>query len=68
MFDAKRAVPIAPLYRDVFEHDNCGIGACVDIKGKKSHGTVENALKIVETWSIGQARMQRGKPAMGWVS
>ena len=38
MFDAKRAVPIAPLYRDVFEHDNCGIGACVDIKGKKSHG------------------------------
>ncbi|MCI8930699.1 MAG: glutamate synthase large subunit [Lachnospiraceae bacterium] len=48
MFDAKRAVPIAPLYRDVFEHDNCGIGACVDIKGKKSHGTVENALKIVE--------------------
>ena len=48
MFDAKRAVPIAPLYRDVFEHDNCGIGACVDIKGKESHGTVENALKIVE--------------------
>ncbi len=48
MFDAKRAVPKAPLYREEFEHDNCGIGACVDIKGRKSHGTVENALKIVE--------------------
>ena len=24
------------LYRPEFEHDNCGIGAVVNIKGKKS--------------------------------
>ena len=36
------------LYRDIFEHDNCGIGAVISSKGIKSHKTVENALKIVE--------------------
>ena len=36
------------LYRREFEHDNCGIGACVNIHGEKSRATVENALKIVE--------------------
>ena len=49
MFDVKKEVPEAPLYRQQFEHDNCGIGACVNIKGTKSRATVENALKIVET-------------------
>ena len=48
MFDVKRSIPNAPLYRAEFEHDNCGIGACVNIKGKKSRAIVENALKIVE--------------------
>ena len=37
------------LYDPSFEHDNCGIGACVNIKGIKNHQTVDNALKIVET-------------------
>lgn len=36
------------LYDPSFEHDNCGIGAVVNIKGIKTHQTVENALKIVE--------------------
>lgn len=36
------------LYRPQFEHDNCGIGAIVNIKGEKSQKTVENALEIVE--------------------
>lgn len=36
------------LYSPEFEHDNCGIGAVVNIKGKKTHQTVEDALKIVE--------------------
>ena len=48
MFDVKRTIPQSPLYRAEFEHDNCGIGACVNIKGRKSRATVENALKIVE--------------------
>ena len=36
------------MYDPRFEHDNCGIGAVVNIKGVKTHQTVENALKIVE--------------------
>ena len=38
----------SPLYRPQFEHDACGIGAVVDIKGRRSYGTVDNALEIVE--------------------
>ena len=48
MFDAKGNGLVSNLYRKEFEHDNCGIGACVNIKGKQSRETVENALKIVE--------------------
>jgi glutamate synthase (NADPH/NADH) large chain len=36
------------LYDPQFEHDACGIGAVVDIKGRKSHQTVDDALAIVE--------------------
>ena len=48
MFDVKLEVPQAPLYDPAFEHDNCGIGAIVNIKGTKSRSTVEHALSIVE--------------------
>ena len=48
MFNANRARLTPPLYRESFEHDNCGIGACVNIRGVKSHEIVENSLKIVE--------------------
>ena len=33
------------LYDPQFEHDACGIGAVVDIKGRKSHQTVDDALR-----------------------
>ena len=36
------------LYDQSFEHDNCGIGAVVNIKGLKTYKTVDDALKIVE--------------------
>ena len=36
------------LYESSFEHDNCGIGAIVNIRGEKSHAIVDDALKIVE--------------------
>ena len=36
------------LYRREFEHDNCGIGAIVNIKGIRTHQTIDDALKIVE--------------------
>ena len=36
------------LYRPEFEHDACGIGAVVSIKGEQSHKIVSDALYIVE--------------------
>lgn len=65
MFDAKLTVSKAPLYRPEFEHDNCGIGACVNIKGRKSHGIVENALKIVENLEHRAGKDAEGKTGDG---
>ena len=48
------------LYDPQFEHDACGIGAVVDIKGRKSHQTVSDALCIVE-----QLEHRAGKDAEG---
>lgn len=36
------------LYEPCFEHDNCGVGAIINIYGKKSHSVVSDALSIVE--------------------
>jgi glutamate synthase (ferredoxin) len=36
------------LYDPRFEHDNCGIGAIVNMDGHADHRTVDNALAIVE--------------------
>ena len=36
------------LYHPRLEHDACGIGVVVDIKGRQSHRTVDDALSIVE--------------------
>ena len=65
MFDVKRDGPQAPLYRESFEHDNCGIGACVNIKGQKSRETVENALKIVENLEHRAGKDAEGKTGDG---
>ena len=65
MFDAKLTVPRSPLYRTEFEHDNCGIGACVNIKGHKSRATVENALKIVENLEHRAGKDAEGKTGDG---
>ena len=65
MFDVKKTAPQAPLYRPEFEHDNCGIGACVNIKGKKSRETVENALKIVENLEHRAGKDAEGKTGDG---
>lgn len=61
MFDVKRNVPEAPLHRAEFEHDNCGIGAVVNIKGAKTRETVENALKIVENLEHRAGKDAEGK-------
>ncbi|MCM1233665.1 MAG: glutamate synthase large subunit, partial [Ruminococcus flavefaciens] len=65
MFDVKMTVPKAPLHRAEFEHDNCGIGACVNINGKKSRATVENALKIVENLEHRAGKDAEGKTGDG---
>ncbi|MDE7253182.1 MAG: glutamate synthase large subunit [Acetatifactor sp.] len=65
MFDVKKDVAQAPLYREEFEHDNCGIGACVNIGGKKTRGTVENALKIVENLEHRAGKDAEGKTGDG---
>ena len=65
MFDVKNNLPQAPLYREEFEHDNCGIGACVNIKGDKSHTTVENALRIVENLEHRAGKDAEGKTGDG---
>jgi glutamate synthase (ferredoxin) len=53
------------LYDSRFEHDNCGIGAVVNIKGKKTHDTVENALKIVENLEHRAGKDAEGKTGDG---
>ena len=49
-----------PLYDPSFEHDNCGIGAIVNIDGTKDYATVDNALAIVE-----RLEHRAGKDAAG---
>ena len=54
MFEVKNELPKAPLYREEFEHDNCGIGACVTcactVAGQRKRvckdGPVFNALEV----------------------
>jgi glutamate synthase (ferredoxin) len=41
------APPKQGLYDPQFEHDSCGVGFLVHIKGKKSHGIVTAALQIL---------------------
>ena len=53
------------MYRPEFEHDNCGIGAVVNIKGKKTHDTVANALKIVEHLEHRAGKDAEGKTGDG---
>ena len=53
------------LYRESFEHDNCGIGAIVNIKGVKSHSTVAGALEIVEHLEHRAGKDAEGKTGDG---
>ena len=48
------------LYEPEFEHDSCGIGAIVNIKGEKSRYVVDGALRIVE-----KLEHRAGKDAAG---
>ncbi len=53
------------LYDPRFEHDNCGIGAVVNINGKQSRYVVENALNIIEKLEHRAGKDAEGKTGDG---
>ncbi|RKI42260.1 glutamate synthase large subunit [bacterium D16-51] len=53
------------LYNPRFEHDNCGIGAIVNMKGNKTHDTVSGALDIVEKLEHRAGKDAEGKTGDG---
>ena len=57
--------PAQGLYDPRFEHENCGIGAVVNMKGETDHSVVDNALKIVETLEHRAGKDAEGKTGDG---
>ena len=53
------------LYRPAWEHDNCGIGAVADLRGRKSHQVVADALTIVENLEHRAGKDAEGKTGDG---
>ena len=53
------------LYDPALEHDACGIGAVVDIQGRKTRQTVDDALKIVEKLEHRAGKDAEGKTGDG---
>ena len=53
------------LYCPNMEHDNCGVGAVVNIKGEKSRRIVTDALKIVENLEHRAGKDAEGKTGDG---
>lgn len=53
------------LYDPRFEHDNCGIGAVVNIKGEPSRYVVDSALTIVEKLEHRAGKDAEGKTGDG---
>lgn len=53
------------LYDPRFEHENCGIGAVVNMNGKADYKVVDNALKIVETLEHRAGKDAEGKTGDG---
>ena len=65
MTDRFEAIRNRGLYDPTFEHDNCGIGAIIDIKGRKSHQLVSDALSIVEHLDHRAGKDAEGKTGDG---
>lgn len=57
--------PTQGLYDPRFEHENCGIGAVVNMKGETDRSVVDNALKIVETLEHRAGKDAEGKTGDG---
>ena len=67
MDDLRKGAPFPAqgLYSPAFEHENCGIGAVVDLKGERSRRVVEGALSIVEKLEHRAGKDAEGKTGDG---
>ncbi len=50
------------LYCPTMEHDNCGIGAVVNLRGSAPTKPWMTRLRLWSVWSIGLAKMHWAKP------
>ena len=53
------------LYRSDFEHENCGIGAIIDVEGRADHRLVSDSLSIVENLEHRAGKDAEGKTGDG---
>ena len=65
MTDQSERIRREGLYDPSFEHDNCGIGAIIDIEGRKSHELVCDSLSIVERLDHRAGKDAEGKTGDG---
>ncbi|MBP5332469.1 MAG: hypothetical protein J6Y89_11530, partial [Lachnospiraceae bacterium] len=65
MSDVFKKIEKNGLYSPAFEHDNCGIGAIIDIEGKPGHALVSDALSIVENLEHRAGKDAEGKTGDG---
>ncbi len=65
MVDQMERITAHGLYSPAFEHDNCGIGAIIDIEGRQSHQIVDDALSIVENLEHRAGKDAEGKTGDG---
>ncbi|MCR5596904.1 MAG: hypothetical protein K6G19_01910, partial [Lachnospiraceae bacterium] len=65
MTDQFEQVSKQGLYRSNFEHDNCGIGAIIDVEGRPDHKLVSDALSIVENLEHRAGKDAEGKTGDG---
>ena len=54
------------LYDPFFEHDACGVGFVVDMKGRKSHQIVKQAIQVLE--NLDHRGAAGSEVNTGWIS
>ena len=55
--------PAQGLYDPAHEHDACGVGFVVDMKGRKSHAIVDQALQVLKNLLRGDETSFSADPA-----
>lgn len=63
--DNFRLITEKGMYNPDFEHDNCGIGAIIDIEGRAGHKLIDDALSIVENLEHRAGKDAEGKTGDG---